>query len=125
AGALRMAVLGSDACPPFARTARCIHAVAKHPAVTGDVRYDVVILSAVRTPIGAFQGALAGLPAHALGARALTAAYERAGVAPEQIQQVTLGCVLPAGQGQPPARQAALGSGCPPATGALTLNKVC
>jgi acetyl-CoA C-acetyltransferase len=86
---------------------------------------DVVILSAVRTPIGAFQGALAGLPAHALGARALTAAYERAGVTPEQIQQVNLGCVLPAGQGQAPARQAALGSGCPPATGALTLNKVC
>jgi acetyl-CoA C-acetyltransferase len=86
---------------------------------------DVVILSAVRTPIGAFQGALAGLPAHALGARALAAAYERAGVTPEQVQQVNLGCVLPAGQGQAPARQAALGSGCPPATGALTLNKVC
>ena len=86
---------------------------------------DVVILSAVRTPIGAFQGALAGLPAHALGARALTAAYTRAGVGPEQIQQVNMGCVLPAGQGQAPARQAALGSGCPPATGALTLNKVC
>jgi len=86
---------------------------------------DVVILSAVRTPIGAFQGALAGLPAHALGARALAAAYTRAGVTPEQIQQVNMGCVLPAGQGQAPARQAALGSGCPPATGALTLNKVC
>jgi len=86
---------------------------------------DVVILSAVRTPIGTFQGALSSLPAHALGARALAAAYERAGVAAEQIQQVNLGCVLPAGQGQAPARQAALGSGCPPATGALTLNKVC
>lgn len=86
---------------------------------------EVVILSAVRTPIGAFQGALAALPAHALGARALAAAYERAGVTPEQVQQVNLGCVLPAGQGQAPARQAALGSGCPPATGALTLNKVC
>jgi acetyl-CoA C-acetyltransferase len=86
---------------------------------------DVVILSAVRTPIGVFQGALAGLPAHALGARALAAAYERAGVTPEQIQQVNMGCVLPAGQGQAPARQAALGSGCPPSAGALTLNKVC
>jgi acetyl-CoA C-acetyltransferase len=86
---------------------------------------DVVILSAVRTPVGAFQGALAGLPAHALGARALAAAYERAGVTPEQIQQVNMGCVLPAGQGQAPARQAALGSGCPPSAGALTLNKVC
>jgi len=86
---------------------------------------DVVILSAVRTPVGAFQGALASLPAHALGARALAAAFERAGVAADQIQQVNMGCVLPAGQGQAPARQAALGAGCPVSTGALTLNKVC
>ncbi len=86
---------------------------------------DVVILSAVRTPIGAFQGALAGLPAHALGARALAAAIERAGLSPEEIQQVNMGCVLTAGQGQAPARQAAIGAGCPVATGALTLNKVC
>jgi acetyl-CoA C-acetyltransferase len=86
---------------------------------------DVVILSAVRTPIGAFQGALASLPAHALGARALSAAFERAGVTADQIQQVNLGCVLPAGQGQAPARQAALAAGCPVGTGALTLNKVC
>ncbi len=86
---------------------------------------DVVILSAVRTPVGAFQGALASLPAHALGARALAAAFERAGVTADQIQQVNMGCVLPAGQGQAPARQAALGAGCPVSTGALTLNKVC
>jgi acetyl-CoA C-acetyltransferase len=86
---------------------------------------DVVILSAVRTPVGAFQGALASLPAHALGARALSAAFERAGVTADQIQQVNLGCVLPAGQGQAPARQAALAAGCPVSTGALTLNKVC
>jgi acetyl-CoA C-acetyltransferase len=86
---------------------------------------DVVILSAVRTPIGAFQGALASLPAHALGARALSAAFERAGVTADQIQQVNMGCVLPAGQGQAPARQAALAAGCPVSTGALTLNKVC
>ena len=86
---------------------------------------DVVILSAVRTPIGTFQGALSGLPAHALGARAITAAIERAGLTPEEIQQVNMGCVLTAGQGQAPARQAALGAGCPVATGALTLNKVC
>ena len=86
---------------------------------------DVVILSAVRTPVGAFQGTLANVPAHALGSRALTAAFDRAGVTADQIQQVNLGCVLPAGQGQAPARQAALGAGCPPATGALTLNKVC
>ncbi len=86
---------------------------------------DIVILSAVRTPIGAFQGALAGLPAHALGARALAAAIERAGVPAEAIDQVNLGCVLPAGQGQAPARQATLAAGCPVSTGAVTLNKVC
>jgi len=86
---------------------------------------DVVILSAARTPIGAFQGALAGFPAHALGARALSAAIERAELTPEDVQQVNLGCVLTAGQGQAPARQAALGAGCPVSTGAITLNKVC
>jgi acetyl-CoA C-acetyltransferase len=86
---------------------------------------DVVILSAVRTPIGVFQGALSGLPAHALGARAISAAIERAGLTPEEIQQVNMGCVLTAGQGQAPARQAAIAAGCPVATGALTLNKVC
>lgn len=86
---------------------------------------DIVILSAVRTPIGAFQGGLAPLPAHALGARALAAAMERAGVDPGDVEQVNLGCVLPAGQGQAPARQATLAAGCPHSTGALTLNKVC
>jgi acetyl-CoA C-acetyltransferase len=86
---------------------------------------DVVILSAVRTPIGAFQGALSSLPAHALGARALAAAVERAAVPAEAIEQVNMGCVLTAGQGQAPARQAALGAGCPVSTGAVTLNKVC
>jgi acetyl-CoA C-acetyltransferase len=86
---------------------------------------DVVILSAVRTPIGVFQGALSGLSAHALGARAISAAIERAGVSPEEIQQVNMGCVLTAGQGQAPARQAAIAAGCPVATGAITLNKVC
>jgi acetyl-CoA C-acetyltransferase len=86
---------------------------------------EIVILSAVRTPIGAFQGALSSLPAHALGARALAAAIEKAGVAPEAIEQVNMGCVLTAGQGQAPARQAALAAGCPVSTGAVTLNKVC
>jgi acetyl-CoA C-acetyltransferase len=86
---------------------------------------DVVILSAVRTPIGAFQGALSALPAHALGAHALAAAFARAGVPAEAVEQVNMGCVLTAGQGQAPARQAALGAGCPVATGAITLNKVC
>ena len=86
---------------------------------------DIVILSAARTPIGSFQGAFAGIPAHQLGARALTGAFERAGVEPDQIDQVNMGCVLPAGQGQAPARQAALGAGCPEGTGAVTLHKVC
>ncbi len=86
---------------------------------------DVVILSAARTPIGSFQGALAGLPAPALGAAALRGAIERAGVEPVAIEQVYMGCVLPAGLGQAPARQAALGAGCPPSTGAITINKVC
>ena len=86
---------------------------------------DIVILSAARTPVGSFQGALSRLPAHALGTRALTAAIERAGLEPSDVDQVNMGCVLTAGQGQAPARQAALGAGCPPSTGAVTLNKVC
>ena len=86
---------------------------------------DVVILSAARTPIGAFQGSLAALSATALGAAALRGAIARADVPPAQIEQVYMGCVLPAGLGQAPARQAALGAGCPTSTGAITLNKVC
>jgi acetyl-CoA C-acetyltransferase len=86
---------------------------------------DIVISSGARTPIGSFQGSLSGLPAHQLGTRALAAAIERAGLEPAQIDQVNLGCILTAGQGQAPARQAALAAGCPAATGALTLNKVC
>lgn len=86
---------------------------------------DVVILSAVRTPIGTFQGSLSGLRAPELGARALAGAIEKAGLEPSDIEQVYLGCVLPAGIGQAPARQAALGAGCPTSTGAITVNKVC
>ncbi|HUP25061.1 MAG TPA: thiolase family protein [Thermoanaerobaculia bacterium] len=86
---------------------------------------EVVILSAVRTPIGAFLGAFRDIPAHRLGAIALRAAIDRGGTTPEDIEQVVLGSVLTAGQGQAPARQAALGAGCPPVTGAVTVGKVC
>jgi acetyl-CoA C-acetyltransferase len=84
-----------------------------------------VILSAARTPIGSFQGAFRELPAHRLGALALGAAIERAGVESAAVEQVVMGSVLTAGQGQAPARQAALGAGCPPSTGAVTVGKVC
>lgn len=86
---------------------------------------EIVILSAARTPIGAFQGAFDRVPAPQLGAVALAGAIERAGLSPEQIEQVYMGCVLQAGQGQAPARQAALGAGCPNTTGAVTVHKVC
>ena len=86
---------------------------------------EVVILSAVRTPIGSFQGELASVPAPALGAVALREAISRAGVAPADVDQVYMGCILTAGLGQAPARQAALGAGCPDSTGAVTLNKMC
>jgi acetyl-CoA C-acetyltransferase len=85
----------------------------------------VVIASAVRTPMGGFQGALKDLPAHALGAAAIRAAAERAGIAPGDVDEVIMGNVLPAGQGQAPARQAALGAGLPDSTGCTTINKVC
>ena len=86
---------------------------------------DAFIVSTARTPIGSFGGALATLPAPALGAVAIRAAVARAGVAPEAVEHVFMGNVLSAGLGQAPARQAALGAGLPPSHGALTLNKVC
>ncbi|MCC7060007.1 MAG: acetyl-CoA C-acetyltransferase [Burkholderiaceae bacterium] len=85
----------------------------------------IVIVSAARTPIGAMMGELSSLAGQQLGSVAIRAAVERAGLKPEQIQEVIMGCVLPAGQGQAPARQATLGAGLPPSTGATTLNKVC
>ncbi|MFL5306630.1 MAG: thiolase family protein, partial [Polyangia bacterium] len=86
---------------------------------------DVVIVSGARTPIGSFQGALAGLTAPRLGAVAIRAALERGGVAPDAVGEVYMGCVLAAGIGQAPARQAAIAAGIPPAVGAVTVNKVC
>jgi acetyl-CoA C-acetyltransferase len=85
----------------------------------------VVIVSAARTPIGGFMGDLKSLTAPELGAIAIRAAVERAGIKPEDAQEVIMGNVLPAGQGQAPARQAALGAGLPPAVGCMTINKVC
>src|SRR4029450_6021135 len=85
----------------------------------------IVIVGLARTPIGAFQGELKGFSAPELGAAAIRAAVERAGLKPEEVQEVIMGCVLPAGQGQAPARQASLGAGLPLATGCTTINKMC
>jgi len=83
------------------------------------------LVGAARTPIGGFGGALASLSAPELGAAALRAAIERAGVSPATVEQVIMGNVIAAGLGQAPARQAGIGAGLPPAHGALTVNKVC
>jgi acetyl-CoA C-acetyltransferase len=85
----------------------------------------VVIVSAVRTPLGRFLGDLSSFSAHNLGSHAIGAALERAKLSPDRIDEVFMGCVLPAGQGQAPARQAARGAKLPDATGATTVNKVC
>ncbi|MGE3261015.1 MAG: acetyl-CoA C-acyltransferase [Bacteriovoracia bacterium] len=86
---------------------------------------EVVILSAVRTPLGSFLGALSTIPAPRLGAIAIKAALERAKVAPEKVDQVIMGNVLSAGQGQAPARQAMIYAGIPQSVPATTVNKVC
>ncbi|WP_297364411.1 acetyl-CoA C-acetyltransferase [Thauera sp.] len=85
----------------------------------------VVIVSVARTPLGGFQGDLASLTTPQLGAIAIKSAVERAGLKSEQVQEVIMGCVLPAGLGQAPARQAALGAGLPLSAGCTTINKVC
>ena len=84
-----------------------------------------VIVGAARTPIGGFLGDFKDVAAPALGARAISAAVERAGVAPEAVDEVFMGCVLPAALGQAPARQASLGAGLPLGAGCTTVNKVC
>src|SRR5262245_4775970 len=86
---------------------------------------DVVIAGAARTPIGAFQGARAALPAPELGAGAIREAVKRAGLQPEDVERVIMGCVLSGGIGQAPARQASIKAGLPVGTGAITVNKVC
>ena len=85
----------------------------------------VVIVGLSRTPMGAFQGELKEFTAAELGAVAIRAAVERSGIAPADIDEALMGCVLPAGQGQAPARQAALGAGLPLSTGCTTINKMC
>jgi len=85
----------------------------------------IVIVSAARTPMGGFQGELKSFAAPELGATAIRAAVERAKLKPEDVQEALMGCVLPAGQGQAPARQAALGAGLPQAVGCTTINKMC
>ena len=85
----------------------------------------IVIVGAARTPMGDFQGTLAAVAASELGANAIRAAVQRAGVNPEDINEVIMGNVLPAGQGQAPARQASLGAGLPLATACTTINKMC
>src|SRR5690606_2241113 len=86
---------------------------------------DVVLVGARRTPIGSFLGSLAAVPATELGAVAIRAALDHAAVKPEEVQEVFMGCVLPAGLGQAPARQAALGAGLPDSIPCTTVNKVC
>ena len=84
-----------------------------------------VIVSACRTPIGSFQGTLTPLRSPEIGAIAIREAVKRTNLNPEQVEEVIMGCVLPAGLGQSPARQAALGAGLPKEVGVLTVNKVC
>src|SRR2546421_9771143 len=85
----------------------------------------IIIVSAARTPMGAFQGELKNFAAPELGAAAIRAAVERAKLRPDEGQEVLMGCVLPAGQGQAPARQASLGAGLPLGAGCTTVNKMC
>jgi acetyl-CoA C-acetyltransferase len=85
----------------------------------------VVIVGAARTPMGGFQGDFAGVTASELGAVAIKAAVERAGLAPTDVERTIFGCVLPAGQGQAPARQASIKAGLPLSAGATTVNKMC
>ncbi|RDZ28134.1 thiolase family protein [Lysobacter silvisoli] len=86
---------------------------------------DVVIVGAKRTAIGSFLGQFTGVPTPALGTAAIAGALDQAGVAADQVDEVIMGCVLPAGLGQAPARQASLGAGLPTAAGCTTINKVC
>lgn len=89
------------------------------------IKHQAVILSAVRTPIGSFHGVFRDISATSLGSTAIAASVRRAGIRPDQVDEVIMGCVLSAGVGQAPARQAALGAGIPTGTPTTTVNKVC
>ena len=86
---------------------------------------DIVIVGAKRTAIGSFLGQFTGVPTPTLGAAAISGALDHAGLAPDQVDEVIMGCVLPAGLGQAPARQAALAAKVPTSAGCTTINKVC
>ena len=86
---------------------------------------DIVIVSAARTPVGAFNGAFANLPAHELGRTAIKAALERAGVSGDRVSEVIMGQILTAGQGQNPARQASIAAGIPVESPAWGVNQLC
>ncbi|EKF61047.1 acetyl-CoA acetyltransferase [Agrobacterium albertimagni AOL15] len=85
----------------------------------------IVIVGSARTPIGGFQGELQGMTAPELGGAAIRAALDRSGLQADAVDEILFGCVLPAGQGQAPARQAAIGAGLPVSAGATTINKMC
>jgi len=86
---------------------------------------EIVIVSAARTPVGSFNGAFANLPAHELGKVAIKAAMERAGVEPGRVNEVIMGQILAAGQGQNPARQASIAAGIPVESPAWGVNQLC
>ena len=86
---------------------------------------DIVIAGAARTPVGAFNGGLAGLPAHKLGEIAIGEALRRAAVMPDEVSEVIMGQILAAGEGQNPARQAAIGAGLPFEVTAYGVNQLC
>src|SRR5271166_132317 len=89
------------------------------------MKEDVVIVSATRTPVGAFNGALASLPAHELGKAAIKAALDRAGVEGQRVSEVIMGQILSAGEGQNPARQASIAAGIPVESPAWGVNQLC
>lgn len=89
------------------------------------IQDPIVIVGSARTPIGSFQGELKEMTAAALGSAAIRAALDRSGLPAEAVEEILFGCVLPAGQGQAPARQAAIGAGLPFSAGATTVNKMC